>query len=190
MTNRQIFLNHVAQTISTPLALEIERAEGVYLYGPNGKKYIDMISGIAVSSLGHCHPAVVKAIQEQAAQFMHLMVYGEYIYSPQVRLAEALHRLLPAHLDNFYFTNSGTEAVEGALKLAKRFTQRTEIISCHNAYHGSTAGALSAMGSEEFKTAFRPLIPNIIILYHNYICKLLRFRWVSLDNLLLRQFII
>jgi acetylornithine/succinyldiaminopimelate/putrescine aminotransferase len=160
MTNRQIFLNHVAQTIDTPLGIEIVRAEGIYLYGPDGEKYMDMISGISVSSLGHCHPAVVKAVQDQASKFMHLMVYGEYIYSPQVKLAQALAHILPKSLDNFYFVNSGTEATEGALKLAKRYTKRTEIVSCHQAYHGSTAGALSAMGSEDYKSAFRPLIPG------------------------------
>jgi acetylornithine/succinyldiaminopimelate/putrescine aminotransferase len=160
MTNRQIFLNHVAQTIDTPLGIEVVRAEGVYLYGPDGETYMDMISGISVSSLGHCHPAVVKAVQDQASKFMHLMVYGEYIYSPQVKLAEALTNILPKSLDNFYFVNSGTEATEGALKLAKRYTKRTEIISCHHAYHGSTAGSLSAMGSEDYKSAFRPLIPG------------------------------
>lgn len=160
MTNRQIFLKHVAQTIDTPLGIEIVRAEGIYLYGPDGEKYMDMISGISVSSLGHCHPAVVKAVQDQASTFMHLMVYGEYIYSPQVKLAQALANILPNSLDNFYFVNSGTEATEGALKLAKRYTKRTEVISCHHAYHGSTAGALSAMGSEDYKSAFRPLIPG------------------------------
>jgi acetylornithine/succinyldiaminopimelate/putrescine aminotransferase len=160
MTNRQIFLNHVAQTIDTPLGIEVVRAEGIYLYGPDGETYMDMISGISVSSLGHCHPAVVKAVQDQASKFMHLMVYGEYIYSPQVKLAEALTNILPKSLDNFYFVNSGTEATEGALKLAKRYTKRTEIISCHHAYHGSTAGSLSAMGSEDYKSAFRPLIPG------------------------------
>jgi acetylornithine/succinyldiaminopimelate/putrescine aminotransferase len=160
MTNRQIFLNHVAQTIDTPLGIEIIRAEGIYLYGPDGETYMDMISGISVSSLGHCHPAVVKAVQDQASKFMHLMVYGEYIYSPQVKLAEALTNILPKSLDNFYFVNSGTEATEGALKLAKRYTKRTEIVSCHHAYHGSTAGSLSAMGSEDYKSAFRPLIPG------------------------------
>jgi acetylornithine/succinyldiaminopimelate/putrescine aminotransferase len=160
MTNRQIFLNHVAQTIDTPLGIEVVRAEGIYLYGPDGETYMDMISGISVSSLGHCHPAVVKAVQDQASKFMHLMVYGEYIYSPQVKLAEALTNILPKSLDNFYFVNSGTEATEGALKLAKRYTKRSEIISCHHAYHGSTAGSLSAMGSEDYKSAFRPLVPG------------------------------
>ena len=140
--------------------LEIIRASGVWMYGPNDEKYLDLISGISVSNLGHCHPEVVAAVQEQAASFMHLMVYGEYITQPTVRLAKLLSAVLPKKLDCVYFTNSGTEAVEGALKLAKRKTQRTEIISCYNAYHGSTAGALSIMGSEFFKSNYRPLIPG------------------------------
>lgn len=160
MNNRQLFLSHIAQTTQHPLAIEVNRAEGVYLYGPNGEKYMDMISGISVSNVGHCHPEVVKAVQEQSASFMHLMVYGEYIYSPQTKLAEALKEVLPKELDNFYFTNSGTEATEGAFKLAKRYTKRSEIISCFHSYHGSTAGALSAMGDETYQTAFRPLVPG------------------------------
>jgi acetylornithine/succinyldiaminopimelate/putrescine aminotransferase len=164
LTNRQLFLSHIAQTTQHPLALEVNKAEGIYLYGPNGEKYMDMISGISVSNVGHCHPEVVKAVQEQAASFMHLMVYGEYIYSPQTMLAEALTKVLPPQLDNFYFTNSGTEATEGAFKLAKRYTKRTEIISCYHSYHGSTAGSLSAMGDETYQNAFRPLVPG-----HNFI---------------------
>jgi acetylornithine/succinyldiaminopimelate/putrescine aminotransferase len=160
MQQRQLFLQHIAQTSPSPLMLEIEKAEGVYLYGIKGKRYIDFISGISVSNVGHCHPAVVEAIQNQASRFMHLMVYGEYVYSPQVQLAKKLTEILPPTLDNYYFTNSGTEAMEGALKLAKRYTQRSEIISFKNAYHGSTAGALSIMGSEEYKQRYRPLIPN------------------------------
>ncbi|CAG0903249.1 unnamed protein product, partial [Darwinula stevensoni] len=147
-------------TTPNPLAIEVDRAEGVYLYGPDGKEYMDMISGISVSNVGHCHPQVVQALQEQSAKFMHLMVYGEYVYSPQTKLAEALIEVLPESLDNFYFTNSGTEATEGAFKLAKRYTGRAEIISCFQSYHGSTAGALSAMGDETYQTAFRPLVPG------------------------------
>lgn len=164
MNSRQLFLSHIAQTTPNPLAIEVERADGVYLYGPDGKEYLDMISGISVSNVGHCHPQVVQAIQEQSAKFMHLMVYGEYVYSPQTKLAEALIEVLPPILDNFYFTNSGTEATEGAFKLAKRYTGRAEIISCYQSYHGSTAGALSAMGDETYQTAFRPLVPG-----HSYI---------------------
>lgn len=141
--------------------IEVEKAEGVWIYGPNDKKYLDLISGIGVSGLGHCHPNVVRAVQQQAASFMHLMVYGEYVYSPQVRLAELLAKHLPKNLNTSYFTNSGTEATEGALKLAKRYTSRTQIIACKNAYHGSTHGALSLMDNENFKQNFRPLLPDI-----------------------------
>jgi acetylornithine/succinyldiaminopimelate/putrescine aminotransferase len=167
MTQRQLFLNHIAQTTSSPLMLEIVRAQGVFMFDNEGKQYIDMISGISVSNVGHCHPKVVEAIQKQSETFMHLMVYGEYIYSPQLLLAQELLTILPATLDNFYFTNSGTEAVEGALKLAKRSTGRYEIISFHNAYHGSTAGALSIMGSETYKMNYRPLIPGHSLIHYN-----------------------
>ena len=161
-TNRQIFLSHVAQTSPAPLMLEIERAEGVYLFGADGKKYIDLIAGISVSNLGHSHPQVVKAVQEQAAKYMHLMVYGEFVESPQVKYAERLTAFLPPQLNNVYFTNSGTEATEGALKLAKRVTGRTQLISFKNGYHGSTQGALSMMGDETFKRSFRPLLPDTL----------------------------
>lgn len=167
MTQRQLFLNHIAQTTPAPLMLEIARAKGVFMFDTQGKQYIDLISGISVSNVGHCHPKVVEAIQKQSETFMHLMVYGEYIYSPQVLLAKELLTILPATLDNFYFTNSGTEAVEGALKLAKRSTGRHEIISFHNAYHGSTAGALSIMGSETYKMNYRPLIPGNSLIHYN-----------------------
>jgi acetylornithine/succinyldiaminopimelate/putrescine aminotransferase len=160
LSQRQLFLNHVAQTSETPLALEIEKAEGVYLYDTTGKKYLDLISGISVSNVGHRHPAVVTAIKNQVDKYMHLMVYGEYIQSPQVNLAKALSDVLPENLSAVYFVNSGSEAIEGALKLAKRYTGRTEIISFKNAYHGSTHGSLSIMGSEEFKNAYRPLLPE------------------------------
>ncbi len=160
ISSRQLFLNHVAQTSPAPIALEIERAEGVYLYGKENKRYTDLISGISVSTLGHCHPKVVDAITKQANTYMHLMVYGEYAQTPQTELAIALTKLLPKKLNSVYFVNSGAEATEGALKLAKRVTGRTEIISFKNAYHGSTQGALSVMGSEEFKNAFRPLLPD------------------------------
>jgi acetylornithine/N-succinyldiaminopimelate aminotransferase len=169
LTQRQLFLNHVAQTSPTPLALEIERAEGVYLYDSKGKSYIDLISGISVSNVGHCHPAVVEAVKNQVDKYMHLMVYGEYVQSPQVFLAEALVNTLPKSLDAVYFVNSGSEAVEGALKLAKRFTGRAEIISCKNAYHGSSHGALSVMGNEFFKNAFRPLLPGTRFIEYNNI---------------------
>lgn len=169
LSHRQaLFYNHLAQTSDFPLALDIERAEGIYLYGQNGERYVDMISGIAVSNVGHRHPKVLKAIHNQLDKYMHLMVYGEYIETPQVKLAEALVQtckvfgnLTGLSLDNVYFTNSGTEAVEGAMKLAKRYTGRSEIISCYNAYHGSTQGALSLAGAEFFKRSFRPLLPDI-----------------------------
>jgi acetylornithine/succinyldiaminopimelate/putrescine aminotransferase len=166
-SQRHFFLNHIAQTTPNPLMLEIESAQGVFLYGKNGEKYIDFISGISVSNVGHCHPKVVEAIQHQSSKFMHLMVYGEYIYTPQNKLAEALLGILPDALNSFYFTNSGTEATEGALKLAKRATGRYEIASFKNAYHGSTAGALSIMGSDTYKQAFRPLIPDHLMLHFN-----------------------
>ncbi len=158
---RQLFLKHVAQTSESPLLLEVERAEGVYLFGVDGKRYIDLISGVSVSNVGHCHPQVVAAVNEQVSKYMHLMVYGEYIQYPQVLLAQKLASILPNILDNIYFVNSGSEAVEGALKLAKRYTDRSEIVSFINAYHGSTHGALSVMGNEEPKRAFRPLLPDV-----------------------------
>ncbi|HMY43460.1 MAG TPA: aspartate aminotransferase family protein [Chitinophagales bacterium] len=160
LSQRQLFLQHVAQTSPEPLALEIEKAEGIYLYDTSGKKYIDLIAGISVSNIGHCHPNVVNAIQQQAQTYMHTLVYGEFIQSPQVQLAKYLSDLLPENLNSIYFTNSGAEATEGAMKLAKRFTGKPEIISCVNAYHGSTQGALSLLGDEFFKSAFRPLLPD------------------------------
>ncbi len=160
LTQRQLFLNHVAQTSETPLALEIEKAEGLYLYDTSGKKYMDLISGISVSNVGHRHPEVVNAIKDQLDKYMHLMVYGEYIQTPQVQLAKSLTAYLPKELSSVYYVNSGSEAIEGAMKLAKRYTGRTEIISFKNAYHGSTQGSLSVMGSEEFKNAYRPLLPE------------------------------
>lgn len=167
LSQRQLFLNHQAQTSPTPLMLEIEKAEGVYLFDTNGKKYIDLISGIAVSNVGHRHPKVINAIQSQLDKHLHLMVYGEYVQYPQVQLAKYLAELLPKSLSSSYFVNSGAEAIEGALKLAKRFTGRTQLVSFKNAYHGSTHGALSMMGSEEFKNAFRPLLPDTLHLEFN-----------------------
>jgi acetylornithine/N-succinyldiaminopimelate aminotransferase len=167
LTQRQLFLQYVAQTSDAPLGLEIEKAEGVYLYDVAGKKYIDLISGIGVSALGHCHPNVVQAVQEQAAKYMHTMVYGEYVQSPQVQLAKYLCDVLPSTLNAVYFTNSGTEATEGAMKLAKRYTGKTEIISCYNSYHGSTQGALSLNGDEYFKSAYRPLLPYVRQIRYN-----------------------
>lgn len=161
ISQRQLFLQHVGQTSDFPLQLEIERAEGIYMYDRTGKSYIDLISGVSVSNLGHLHPEVVKAVKDQADKYMHLMVYGEYVQTPQVEFAKKLSDLLPEKLNSTYFVNSGSEAIEGALKLAKRYTGRSEIISFKNAYHGSTHGALSVMGNEEFKNSFRPLLPDI-----------------------------
>ncbi|MHA8049819.1 aspartate aminotransferase family protein [Aquirufa sp. ROCK-SH2] len=167
ISHRQLFLNHIAQTSDAPLALEIVKAEHIYLFDKSGQSYIDLISGIAVSNLGHRHPKVLQAIKDQLDAYMHLMVYGEYIQGPQVRLAQALIESTQSKiLNQVYFTNSGTEAVEGAMKLAKRFTGKTEIISCFNAYHGATQGALSLAGDENFKNSFRPLIPGIKNIRH------------------------
>jgi acetylornithine/N-succinyldiaminopimelate aminotransferase len=160
-TLRQSFLQFNAQTSEMPLLIEVERAEGVYLYGPNGERYLDLISGIGVSNLGHSHPKVVKAIQTQAEKYLHLMVYGEFVQSPQVLLAKKLSNHLPSSLNQIYLCNSGAEAIEGAMKLAKRVTSRGKIIACHHSYHGSTQGALSLMGNEYYKAAYRPLIPGI-----------------------------
>ncbi len=159
VTQRQLFLQHQAQTTDFPLSLEIEKAEGSYLFDNQGKKYLDLISGISVSNVGHRHPKVVTAIKQQVDKYMHLMVYGEYIQTPQVALATKLAELLGPQLNATYFVNSGSEATEGAMKLAKRATGRFEIISLKNAYHGSTQGALSIIGDEEFKRGFRPLLP-------------------------------
>ncbi|GAB2574842.1 aspartate aminotransferase family protein [Spirosoma areae] len=167
VTNRQLFFEHIAQTSDFPLGLEIERAEGIYLFGRDeNTRYIDLISGIGVSNVGHRHPRVLDAIQNQLDKYLHLMVYGEYVQTPQTELAHALVKTLPAGLDTVYFTNSGTEAVEGAMKLAKRYTGRTEIVSCFNAYHGSTQGALSLSGDENFKRNYRPLLPDIRHIRH------------------------
>lgn len=166
-TERQLFLQHLAQTSNFPLMLEIERAKGIYLYDKNGKRYIDIISGISVSNLGHCRLEIVDAVKKQAETYMHLMVYGEYVQSPQVKLSCLLAQNLPEELQSVYLVNSGSEANEGALKLAKRFTGRTEIIAFKNAYHGSTHGALSIMGCEDFKQNFRPLLPDIRFLDFN-----------------------
>lgn len=167
LSPRQLFLLNTAQTSPTPRLLEIERAEGMYMYSPEGKPYMDLVSGFAVSNIGHRHPKVVKAIKDQADKFLHLTVYGEYIQSPQIKFAEKLNSVLPESLNSVYFVNSGAEATEGALKLAKRFTGRSEIIACKNSYHGSTHGALSVMGNEFYKQAYRPLLPDISFIEFN-----------------------
>jgi acetylornithine/N-succinyldiaminopimelate aminotransferase len=157
---RQLFLNHIGQTSLSPLMLEIESAEGSFMYGSDGKDYLDLISGVSVSNTGHRHPAVVAAVKEQTDRYMHLMVYGEIVQSPQVEYAARLASLLPLSLGSVYFVNSGSEAIEGAIKLARRYTGRNEIIYFRNAYHGSTTGALAVQGSESYRNAFRPLMPS------------------------------
>ena len=158
---RQLFLRHVAQTSPNPLGIEISRAEGLYLYDPSGKAYMDLIGGISVCNTGHRHPRVVQAIKNQADQYLHVLVYGELIQSPQVRYATLLATHLPPSLNSVYFTNSGAEATEGAMKLAKRVTGRTEIVAFQQSYHGSTQGALSVMGDEYWRNAYRPLLPGV-----------------------------
>jgi len=172
LTNRQLFLKLLGQTSDAPLLVEIINAEGVYMYGPAGEKYIDLISGASVSNTGHRNPHVIKAVKEQVDSYMHLMVYGELIQSPQVKYAEKLISLLPESLNNCYFVNSGSEAVEGALKLAKRYTGRSRIVSFINSYHGSTHGSLSVTGNERMKRAFRPLLPDVFHIPFNNISSL------------------
>ncbi len=167
ISHRQLFFQHVGQTSTAPLALEIERAEGIYMYDTDGKRYIDLVSGVSVNNVGHRHPKVVQAIKEQLDKYMHLMVYGEYIQSPQVKYAKLLTDNLPEKLNSVYFVSSGSEAIEGVMKLAKRYTERTEIISFKNAYHGGTHGALSLMNDETLTQAFRPLVPSISFLDFN-----------------------
>ena len=160
---RNQFLRHVAQTSPAPQLIEVARAEGVFFYTPEGKPYYDLISGVSVNNVGHANRAVVEAVQRQAADYMHVMVYGEMVERPQVEFARLLAETLPEPLDSVYFLSSGAEAVEGALKLAKRYTARSEMISMRRAYHGSTHGAMSMMGApegEEWKSAFRPLLPD------------------------------
>ncbi|WP_207495389.1 aspartate aminotransferase family protein [Aridibaculum aurantiacum] len=167
MNTRQLFLSHVAQTSPAPIGIEMVRAGGIHMWDVNDKQYIDLISGFSVCNIGHSHPAVVAAIKQQVDQYMHLIVYGEFIQSPQVQYAKLLTDNLPPSLNCVYFTNSGAEATEGAMKLAKRATGRTNIIACNRAYHGSTQGALSIMGDEYWRNAFRPLLPGILHLNFN-----------------------
>ena len=167
MNNRQLFLNHVGQTSEAPLALEIVKAEGSKLFDVNGKEYIDLIGGISVCNVGHRHPKVIEAIKKQLDDYLHIMVYGELVQSPQVQYATMLTEQLPKSLNAVFFTASGSEATEGAMKLAKRFSGRTQIISFKNSYHGSTQGALSIMGDEYWRNAFRPLLPDTMQLHYN-----------------------
>jgi acetylornithine/succinyldiaminopimelate/putrescine aminotransferase len=167
MNNRQLFFQHLAQTSDKPIGIEVASAEGIYIMDVNGKKWVDMIAGFSVCNIGHSHPDVIHAIQQQVEKYMHVIVYGEFIQAPQVQYAKALTSLLPENLQSVYFTSSGAEAAEGAMKLAKRVTKRTKIISFKGGYHGSTQGALSVMGDEYFKNAFRPLLPDTLQLRYN-----------------------
>ncbi|WP_379089296.1 aspartate aminotransferase family protein [Pedobacter sp. UC225_65] len=169
LTQRQLFLKHNAQTSTTPLLLEFVKAKGIYMYDQNGKRYMDLIAGIGVSNIGHCHEAVVNAVKQQVETYMHLMVYGEFVQSPQVNFATALASVLPVNLNCTYFVNSGTEAVEGAMKLAKRYTGRKGFIACKNAYHGSTQGAESLMESDFYSIGYGPFLPNIGFITHNHL---------------------
>jgi len=172
MNQRELFLRHVAQTSEAPLALEIVRASGCMMWDKEGKEYLDLISGISVCNVGHGNAMVVDAVKKQSEQYMHLMVYGELISAPQVQYATKITSFLPETLQSVYFTNSGTEATEGAMKLAKRLTGRTKIIGFKDSYHGSTQGALSVMGDEYWRNAFRPLLPGVVHLKHNNIREL------------------
>jgi acetylornithine/N-succinyldiaminopimelate aminotransferase len=167
MNLRQLFLQHVAQTSESPLAFEIKKAKGCNLWDADDKKYLDLIAGISVCNVGHRHPKVVKAIKKQVDEYLHVLVYGEMIESPQVQYAKLLTDHLPPSLNAVYFTNSGAEAVEGAMKLAKRSSGRTQIIAFKDSYHGSTQGALSIIGDENWRNAFRPLLPDILHLEFN-----------------------
>lgn len=167
MNYKDSFFKHIAQTSDAPIGIEIEYAEGPFLYSTDGHKYVDFISGIAVSSLGHRHPAVVKAIKDQVDRHLHVMVYGEFIQKPQSELAELLTSLLPANLNRVYFVNSGTEANEGALKLAKKFTGRHKLVAFKNSYHGDTQGSLSVTGREVYRQPFQPLLPDVSFIPFN-----------------------
>lgn len=174
LTQRQLFLKHNAQTSTTPLLLEFVKANGIYITDAEGKQYMDLIAGIGVSNVGHCHPNVVKAVQAQAETYMHLMVYGEYVQTPQVNFATALAAVLPPTLNCTYFLNSGTEAVEGAMKLAKRYTGRKGFIACRNAYHGSTQGAESLMENDFYSEGYGPFLPHVTFIEHNNIADLVK----------------
>ncbi|GAC1379704.1 MAG: aspartate aminotransferase family protein [Ginsengibacter sp.] len=172
MTNRQLFLSHVGQTSPSPLSLEIVKAFGCEMWDVNDKKYLDLIAGISVCNIGHSHPAVIQAVKSQVGNYAHVMVNGELVLSPQTQYALLLTENLPPSLNSVFYTTSGTEATEGAMKLAKRATGRTQIAAFTNSYHGSTQGALSIMGSEYWRNAFRPLLPDILHLEYNSITDL------------------
>ncbi len=161
VSNRQLFLRHVAQTSESSLLFQIERAEGIFFYDASGNAYIDLVSGVSVSALGHGHPAVIEAVKEQCDRYLHTMVYGEFVQSPQVQYAKWLVERLPSTLDNVYFVNSGSEAIEGAMKLAKRYTGRNQLRAFEKAYHGGTQGAMSVLGDEKIRSGFLPLLPGI-----------------------------
>ncbi|HLS95758.1 acetylornithine/succinyldiaminopimelate/putrescine aminotransferase [Sphingobacterium allocomposti] len=167
ISNRELFLKNTAQTSATPRLFEIVRAEGVYLYGPNGERYLDLVSGFNVSNIGHRHPKVIEAIHEQLEKYLHVTVYGEFVQAPQVQFATKLLENLPSSFESVYFTNSGAEAVEGSMKIAKKFTGRRQIIAAEKAYHGSTQGALSLIGNEAYRTAYAPLLPDISFIRFN-----------------------
>ncbi|WKK57753.1 aspartate aminotransferase family protein [Sphingobacterium sp. BN32] len=169
ISNRELFLQNTAQTSESPRLIEVERAEGIYLYGPNGKSYMDLVSGFNVSNIGHRHPKVLEAIQNQLEKFMHVTVYGEFVQAPQVQFATDLLSVLPDSFGSVYLTNSGAEAVEGSMKIAKKFTGRQEIIAAKEAYHGSTQGALSLIGNEDYRKAYAPLLPGISFIQYNHL---------------------
>ena len=162
------FFNYQAQTTPHPLALEVSHAKGCYVYDTNNKAYLDFVAGVSACSLGHCHPKVVNAIKNQAEQYLHVMVYGEYVQKPAVELAKILAKNFPEPLNQTYLVNSGTEAIEGAIKLARKATGRSQVIAAHNAYHGNTMGSLSLMDFEERKRVFRPLLPDVSHITFNH----------------------
>lgn len=161
ISNRELFLRNTAQTSNSPRLIEVEKAEGVFLYGPEGQRYMDLVSGFNVSNIGHRHPKVLEAIRHQLDKYLHVTVYGEFVQTPQVEFATMLLSELPKSFGSVYLTNSGAEAVEGAMKVAKRFTGRGKIIAATRAYHGSTQGALSLIGNDTYRQAYGPLLPNI-----------------------------
>lgn len=167
ISNRELFLQNTAQTSSSPRLVEVDKAEGVYLYGPQGERYMDLVSGFNVSNIGHRHPKVLEALQQQMEKYLHVTVYGEFVQAPQVMLATELLAVLPSSFASVYFTNSGAEAVEGSMKIAKKFTGRRQIIAAEKAYHGSTQGALSLIGNDAYRSAYAPLLPEIDFIRFN-----------------------
>lgn len=172
ISNRELFLKNTAQTSNSPRLIEVEKAEGSYLYGPAGEKYLDLVSGFNVSNIGHRHPKVLQAIQQQLDKYLHVTVYGEFVQAPQVQFATKLLEILPSSFGSVYLTNSGAEAVEGSMKIAKRYTGRKQIIAAKNAYHGSTQGALSLIGGTAYQKAYAPLLPEIEFIEFNNIIDL------------------